>query len=204
MKKIFFAFLLMFSSMSIFAQSEILNIDKKLKLGFNAGVNWTNLYEGGFMEPTGSVSGAMGWRIGVLADYRLSNRLSFVPKTEVSFNSIQFVTLNPDNSVRTTQEVMPVSLEFMGHLQVSVGDKKSKPYLLIGPAVRVPISNQQTVLSTATDMAIDLGIGLDKVLPRLNIAPELRYSFGLRNIGQEASTPELNIHTISLVCSFKK
>ena len=204
MKKVIFVTVLIISSLTVFSQSQSDVEEKRIKYGFNFGVNYSNLLYDDMLPSNASVSNNLGFRLGILADYKLSKIISVSPKAELSLNSGAVNFTNIDGS-RSKYEVMPISLEFMTHFIFKKNNEKLSPYFFFGPNVKIPIyenNDNTTVFATNNDFAIDLGIGLDKLFTHLHFSPELRYSFGLLNVNKHPSVQSLNFHNISLVFNF--
>lgn len=204
MRKVIFVMGLLISSLSAFSQSDSEAGDKRLKYGFNLGVNYSNLLENEMLPSNAAVSNNLGFRVGILADYRISKLFSVSPKAELSFNESKVNFTHNDDS-QSVYEVLPMSLDFMAHFTFKDNNEKLSPYFFFGPNVRIPVSNRSedpATFSTRADFAIDFGIGVDKSLKHFNFSPELRYSFGLLNVNQNPMIQSLYLHNISLVFNF--
>ena len=204
MKKVIFVIGLFVSSSSLFSQSENTLNEKQIKYGFNLGINHSNLINNATLPSNATLSNNLGFRLGILADYKIYKSLSISPKAEMSFNNGKINFINIDGS-NTEYEIMPISLDFMAHFIFKKNNSKLSPYLFFGPNFKIPISKKTdntTAYSTNSDFAIDFGIGLDKSFTHFNFSPELRYSFGIMNINQHPSLQSLNFHNVSLVFNF--
>jgi hypothetical protein len=202
MKTVIFTTLLLVNSFLTFSQEEKILPQKKLRVGFNLGVNYSNILDNEGLITKASISNNVGFRLGVLADYRIADFFFISPKAELSFNksSVNFNDASIEN-----YDVMPVSLDFMTHFQFKLNKKKLSPYIFVGPNIKVPLNGNQsntTEFATSNDFAIDFGIGLDKKTTFFSFAPELRYSYGLLNVNRHPSIQSLNFHTVSLVLNF--
>ena len=204
MKKVIIVISLFVSSLSVFSQSESSVNEKRMKYGFNIGINYSNLLDNEMLPSNASLSNDLGFRLGILADYKISKFLSISPKAEMSFNNSKVNFNNIDGS-QTEYEIMPISLDFMAHFIFKKKNEKISPYFFFGPNVKIPVSKKNdnsTTFSTNSDFAIDFGIGIDKPFTNFNFSPELRYSFGLLNVNQHPSIQSLYFHNISLVFNF--
>jgi len=191
-------------SLIMFSQSENAISEKRMKYGFNSGVHHSNLLYHNTLPDNASVSNSPGFRLGVLAEYKITKLLSISPKTEISFNNSKISFAHFDQST-TVYNIMPISLDVMAHFVFKKSNEKLSPYFFFGPDVKIPISNgdkSSTTFSTRSDFALDFGIGVNKAFNHFNFSPELRYSFGLLNVNQHPSLRTLNFHTISLVFNF--
>ena len=204
MKKVIFATGLFISFLAVFSQSGSSVNEKRMKYGFNLGINHSNLLGDEMLSSNASLSNNLGFRLGILADYKISKFLSISPKAEMSFNNSEVNFNNIDGS-QTEYEIMPISLDFMVHFIFQKNNEKLNPYFFFGPNVKIPISKKNdniTAYTTNSDFAIDFGVGIDKPFTYFNFSPELRYSFGLLNVNQHPSIPSLKFHNISLVFNF--
>jgi len=200
MKKVTFVIGLVVCSLTAFSKSESIDTEKRLKYGFNLGVNYSSLIDNDMPPKNASLSNNLGFRLGLVADYKISKMLSISPKAEMSLNNCEINFTNTDGSL-TKYEVMPISLDFMTHFIFKKNNTKLSPYFFFGPNIKIPFS-KNTDNSTNTDFAIDFGIGLDKAFTYFNFSPELRYSFGLLNVNKNPALETLNFHNISLVFNF--
>lgn len=188
--------------------SQTFNPDKKLKFGFDIGANYTFLQIERPLQPAMSNINALngtGLRIGLVMDNYINKKLSFMPKAELSFNDARLSILNVDGS-RETKVISPLTIEISSHLAIKLSDKLTKPYILIGPALKIPIpdkSNPRASEINATIIAIDLGFGIDRTLKYFNFSPEIRYSYGLNNITNSDKINKMHLHNISMVFIFK-
>lgn len=204
MKKVVFVVGLLISSFAVFSQSDSNTLEKRLKYGFNLGMNQSNVLDNGKLPSNASLSNNLGFRLGILADYKISKFLSISPKAEMSFNNGEVNFTNIDDT-KTEYEIMPISLDLMTHFTFKKNNEKLSPYFFFGPNVKIPISEKNdnsTTFSTKPDFAIDFGIGVDRPFTHFHFSPELRYSFGLLNINQNPSIQSLYFHNISLVFNF--
>ena len=204
MKKVIFVIGLFVSFSSLFSQSENTFNEKQIKYGFNLGINHSNLLDNEMLSSNASLSNNLGFRLGILSDYKISKFLSISPKAEMSFNNSEVNFNNLDGS-QTEYEIMPISFDLMAHFIFKKNNEKLSPYFFFGPNVKIPVSKKNdntTAYSTNSDFAIDFGIGIDKPFTYFNFSPELRYSFGLLNVNQHPSIQSLKFHNISFVFNF--
>jgi hypothetical protein len=192
-------------AVSTFAQSEDLN---KLKFGFNVGVNYSNLQlvPVNFINAKGiGISNGVGGRMGILVDYQINERFSFSPKTEMSFNTGS-VSLPKTGDEQEVYSILPVTIEVASHFNYRLSARNAGPYISFGPSLKIPLADKKNTMnqiSGSPDLALDLGVGLDRMLPSFHFAPELRYSFGLMNLSRINAISKLNFHSISLIFNFK-
>ncbi len=138
-------------------------------------------------------------------EYTLNRYFSFVPKSELSFNDARIFTVYKDGS-KETKLISPLTVELSPHFTIGLSEKRTRPYFLIGPTLKIPIpdrSNPNASEINSTIGALDLGFGLNKELKFFSIAPELRYSYGLNNIANSPDINRMHFHNITLVLIFK-
>jgi hypothetical protein len=201
MKKIVLNATMMLLVAKSFCQTQ--DSTSKIKWGFNLGFNYSNLQIRN-IDPTIQYSNSVGFRLGIIMDWKLTNRLSFSPKTEMSFSDSKIIlSQNPDD--KKFYQVYPALLDFASHLTYKLFNRTTTPYILFGPTYKVPITGDKNIqyATNRSDIALDFGIGLDKKLRKINIAPELRYSLGLNNLSCINGVGRLYFHTVTLILNFK-
>lgn len=194
-----------FYAITVLAQSETKSLNSKFRIGFNLGTNHSWLYSKESLPDNAVINTGIGARLGILMDYSLSKNFIFSPKVELAFNKSEVDLKNNDNSV-STYRIFPISLEVLSHFVYKAGEGNSKPYFLIGPNLRVPIRNNSkssTAFENRSDVAIDVGLGLENSFKYFLFSPELRYSFGLLNVSKHPTLNSLKFHALSLVLNFK-
>jgi len=203
MRKIVLLLTMIAISIIGFSQSEDVDA-KRLKFGFNLGINYSNLQSKEILQTNSEIYNGFGIEFGIFLDYKIAKNLFLSPKAEVLFNKSGINTTNTNGEV-ISYKVFPVSVEIMTHLKYRIGTKKTKPYLLIGPKYRHSLaqSNSSTYFGNNPDFAIDVGVGLENNLSYFVFSPEIRYSFGLLNINANPSFQILKYHAITLVLNFK-
>ncbi len=180
-------------------------VRNKIKFGFSLGVNYSNAFSRQELPHSISFGNDVGFRLGLVMDVPISDKMIFSPKAEVSVNR-SVVRISDIDNFTVTHKILPVSLDYMSHFVYKLGSGKRVPYVLAGPNIKVPVisrSETSTDFKTKADWAIDLGFGLNNQLSNLIFSPEIRYSFGLRNINTNPILQSLYFHNITLVFSFK-
>lgn len=186
----------------VFAQrgNRITEKDKTATFGFDFGINRSNLSFGEDINSGEDITNGLGYRLGIVSNFRISKRFSFAPKAELSFNASR---ISQDN---TEYKVNATNLEFMGHLRYKFRQGAFSPYVIAGPNFRVPITtnlSSNDFVPTKQDVAIDLGAGLDVPLGSIMLSPELRYSFGIADINSSSDVSDLKYHNIALTLIFR-
>ena len=160
----------------------------KSQFGFNLGADYSLAQNFTSIDTFGvypsSIYNALGIRLGVFGDIKIQQRITLLPKAELSLN---YTTLEEENN---TYKLGPANLYFMFHgkINFSKRDKKVNPYAAFGPGMRVPLnSNKEGVYNTVSAWSGDISMGLDLDLNWFYLSPEIRFSHGLTNIKAEDS-----------------
>lgn len=204
MKTVVFTLLVLFTN-HIFAQKPEQIAPAKKLLGFDAGFNYSNIQARTPLPANTSLYNSPGFRIGLILDYPINENLGLSPKAELAFSSSKVRITNPDNSVND-YGIFRESLELMTHIVIKKAQGRLKPYLLLGPNVRLPLYERPKFFGfdSNPDLAADIGFGFEKSFPKLFIAPEIRYSVGLFNVNKyPAISSSLYYHNIVLAIHFK-
>lgn len=183
----------------IYAQEKDNSEKYSPSFGFNVGLNYSTLYNSNETE-TLEIFNAPGFRLGILANFPLSERWSFSPKSELSFN---YSSIIQDN---IKYRVDPNNIDFMIHFKHHFkGDNnKVKPYFYFGPNLRTPIAREEDflALNTRLSLAFDFAFGADIELKEFIISPELRFSGGLTDIRTNPQGSMLRGSNAALVINF--
>jgi len=201
MKNILFIILIL-STITGFSQTD--ETGRRINFGFNLGANYTIVHSQESLPNEAEISNGLGFNLGILMDYKVSKKFIFSPKVELSFNNGSINSKNSDGSFNS-YNVLPVSVNVMTHFVYKLGNSGSF-YFLAGPNFKLPVFNNSestTDYGSNYDLAIDFGIGLEGALAYFIVAPELKYSFGLLDVNQNPMYRNINMHTISIVFSFK-
>lgn len=164
-----------------------------LTYGLDFGINRSQL---SFENATGSSwAHAEGYRFGFVTNLNFTDRFSIVPKAELSFSSAKVDGTSDEFNVKFSQ------LELMAHMKFKTSYNRFSPYILAGPNVRIPIMTrtQEGGFYTNEDIAIDLGAGLDIPIFRLTLSPEVRYTFGVKDIQSGSSLGDFKHNNIALM-----
>ncbi len=198
-------FLFILNTLSGFSQNPGNPTPKKRLLGFNFGFNYTNIQPRKPLPANSKLYNSPGFRLGLLLDYPINKNLAFSPKAELSFNNSKVRVTHPDNSVND-YGIFQESLELSTHIIIKKGRGLLKPYILLGPNIKLPLYERSKFFGfdSNPDLAADIGIGLEKCFPKMFFAPELRYSVGLFNVNKyPAVQSSLYFHNIVLAMNFK-
>lgn len=187
-----------------FAQTSNPRIPKKIKVGFSLGTNYSLLKNKGVMPVPHSIDNGVGMQFGIFMDYQPKSFLIISPKIEWGFNHANIITNLDLNQIN--YQVYQNSIDMMLHFQFQFGKEKYIPYLFVGPHLKMPLyvaGLTNTQFSTAPNIVIDFGIGVECKLKYFTIAPELRYSLGLSNVNQNPSYTNLKYNQVSFAIKFK-
>jgi hypothetical protein len=142
-----------------------------------------------------------GWQFGLMADYKVLPFIHFTPKAELAFNSgeVNF------KGVQSDYVVMPKSINIVPMLRIELELGKRDPYVLVGANFKFPYDNKNTSPSTfgvEYNQALEIGFGYQKRVLFYDFAPEIRYSYGLKNINQNPLLTGLYQHQLAIVFNF--
>lgn len=196
---IFFAF-----SAKYFAQNQPENV-RKTTFGFSASVNYSNLSIQSNQGFVYDKDNNFGVEMGLLMERKLAAIIFLSPRVNLSLNNCRFNEIDGQGNEKKFR-VMPVKLDFMMYTIFRDQKHRLQPYFFFGPSVKTPLDRSQigtNQYSLVTDVGIDLGIGVNKILPHFQFAPELKYSFGLMNLASSEGVHKMNLHILSLVFNIK-
>lgn len=177
------------------------NSGEKINFGFSLGTNYSMIVSDHTVIKSAAKTSTPGFNVGLLMNYKLSKNLVFSPKLDVAFNAITIISDGPNKDYN----VMNTSVDPMLHFKYNFQAKNTSPYLVFGPGYRQPILQPKTTnegFTTSPDLFIDFGIGMEKSFNYFFWAPELTYSFGLRNVNKNATLPSFNLHKLTLCFNF--
>ncbi|MDR0428095.1 MAG: PorT family protein [Dysgonamonadaceae bacterium] len=134
-----------------------------------------------------------GFSVGLLSDLYLNPfmNLRFNPMLHFGDKSFEFVEQNTNKrfkvSSRSNYLTLPLDLKIR-----SVRLNNYRPYVIVGTYVALDLGRQpdQAVYMKSLDCGLTIGIGCDFYLPIIKVAPEIRFSFGLRD-AVEHNRPDL-------------
>lgn len=199
--------LILVLSISVFANAEdpIGKKSKRFIWGGGFGFNYSNLK---MDNPSEDLKYNSGIRLtaGAFANWKINDRFTLSPKLETAANRNKIEYTVDNVEWKQAYYVMPITLNFITHFQINPFSQSQKiaPYFLIGPNVKKPLDvgfgNNQS--SNAVDVAIDVGIGFHKSFTQLNFMPEIRYSYGLRNVNDNPRYGAMYLHNIVLIFQF--
>ena len=181
-----------------FAQNtEETKSNKSISLGIQLGVDYNYLkLENSDWDQLGiaddiqslNAQSKVGFNIGLLANFKLSNLFSIVPQALISFQETALnykFTNQPDydDAVEPVAIVLPLHFVF-----TNPQETKFRPSVFAGPRYSYGISktNENSLLTiNHNSFSFDLGTGLEINMNRVRLKPELLYSFGLSKLNTD-------------------
>lgn len=190
--------ILFISALSLCAQvRKVQNLpyadQKMFHFGFNLGLNLQDmpLTNTGLKQPDGEVwyasqpSYSLGFNVGLIADYYLSQyfNLRFNPTIYFGERSFKFYEENSQaefkKSMKANHLIIPLHLKISGSRTDNY-----RPYLITGAYFSTPIGSKKNEIFryNSLDCGLEFGVGISLYTKYFKLSPELRFSFGLRNI----------------------
>jgi len=191
--------------------------DQKLyHFGFTVGLNAQDLIlsHTGYVEENGDVwfseipSYSVGFSVGIIADRYINQHMNLRAIPSIHFGEKRFEfreqnaiddEKNEDFSIKTNYLSLPVHMRFSSERLNNI-----RPYILAGGFVNYQIGgkNQPEVKFKKLDYGIEIGLGCNLYFPLFKLSPELRFSFGLRDLIErdrsDLSNPDMLIYTNAL------
>lgn len=165
-----------------------------LHYGFFVGVNMMDIEvknNGYFDEPSGEQwytdidNYQPGFTVGVLGELRLSKTLGLRVQPTLYFGQ-KHVSFHEQCSGRdSTQNLKSTYISVPVLLKVAAPRYNNfRPYFTAGvaPSIDLTTRKHSAILTERFDCFLEIGAGCDIYLPFFKLIPELRFSFGLRDI----------------------
>ncbi|TFD98859.1 PorT family protein [Dysgonomonas capnocytophagoides] len=189
--------------------------DQKLfHLGFTVGINAQDLIlsHTGFANNDKSVwyseipSYSVGFSVGFIADRYINQYMNLRVVPTLHFGEKRF-TFREENglkdnfeaSIKTNYLSLPVHMRFSSERFNNI-----RPYVLAGGFVNTQIGNPKApvIKLENLDYGIDIGLGCNLYFPLFKLSPELRFSFGLRDLivkdRPDITDPDMQVFTNAL------
>jgi len=194
---IFFCFCLLFSN--LFAQTQKVKNqpygDQKLyHFGISVGLNFQDIILTNSGIPSEDGTGtwfatipnyAPGFSVGLLGDLYLNPymNLRFTPMLHFGDKSFEFIEQDSKQTHKTTIRSNYLNIPLDVKLR-SMRLNNYRPYVVAGAYTALDLGRKtdEAVYLNALDYGLTIGIGCDFYLPIIKVAPELRFSFGLKDI----------------------
>lgn len=165
-----------------------------LHYGFFVGLNMMDIEfkNNGYVDPasgeqwyTDVDNFQPGFTVGVLGELRLSKYLGLRIQPSIYFGQ-KHLSMHEQVSGRdTTQNLKSTYISVPVLLKVAAPRYNNfRPYVVAGaaPSVDLTTKKHNAILTDRFDCFVELGMGCDIYLPFFKLIPELRFSFGLRDI----------------------
>ena len=165
-----------------------------LHYGFFVGLNMMDIEfkNNGYVDPasgeqwyTDVDNFQPGFTVGVLGELRLSKYLGLRIQPTIYFGQ-KHLSMHEQVSGRdTTQNLKSTYISVPVLLKVAAPRYNNfRPYVVAGaaPSVDLTTKKHNAILTDRFDCFVELGMGCDIYLPFFKLIPELRFSFGLRDI----------------------
>ncbi len=202
-KYILFALLLISCSSAVFSQQRKLQnqpyADQKLfHLGFTVGINAQDmiLSHTGAVDEEGNVwfseipSYNVGFSVGIIADRYINQYMNLRAIPTIHFGEKRY-EFRPQNAgqdfeneiftIKSNYLSLPVHMRFSSQRLNNI-----RPYVLLGGYVSTEVGrkSEPIIKYKNLDYGIEFGLGCNLYFPLFKLSPELRFSFGLRDLIQ--------------------
>ena len=200
MKKriIFLCFLLSLYVGNVFSQYRKLQhrpyADQRLfHLGFTLGMHTQDLIltQSGYLNDNGEVwfseipHYTPGFSVGMIADIYLNRYLNLRTIPTLYLGEKYFMFKEQTSGEEYAVQIRNNYLSLPIHLKISTGRIDNfRPYFLLGGygSIELASRKKQAVLLKPYDFGFEMGVGCNFYLPMFNLAPELKFGFGLIDI----------------------
>lgn len=174
--------------------------DKVLHFGFIIGLNSAKLtpdFKASYSQSSDVLliepQRTGGFNVGAIADLRIHKRMNlrFIPSFTLTKEDVKFVFRDPGSSIPDTETktVESAFLELPLYLKYrSNRINNGRAYILAGAKYIIDMSSEKEVDDETifklndSDVALEIGFGVDIYLEYFKFAPEIRYSYGLTNL----------------------
>ena len=195
---IFLCTAFLFCGQSIYAQKQKVQnrpyADQKLySFGFTVGLHAQDLIlsHTGFTQPNGEVwfaeipSYSPGFNVGIIADRYLNEYLNIraIPTLYFGEKQFHFIEQNSGEKFKTILKTnylsFPILLKYSSKRLNNI-----RPYILTGGYANMEIGSKsnQVIRLNETDFGLEFGFGCNFYTPMFKLCPELRFSFGLKDL----------------------
>jgi hypothetical protein len=171
-------------------------------------VRYNELFTSAAMDSVHSIvtPSNFGFSLGFIVNFRLAQYLDFriLPKVSFYENRLEYNYTNRPQKivpVENTIVEVPLVLKFKSQRRLN-----NRMYIVGGitPSIeatgkRQDVDDDDRLFLTNTNLAIEIGIGTDIYYELFKFSPEIRYSFGLRNLlGNEPNLNTVNLDRLTL------
>lgn len=179
---------------------------KNYHFGFSLGMHIQDmpLVNTGFTQDNGEIWYATiptyspGFNIGLIADYYLSQYFNLRTNPSIYFGEKKAVFKDEktehrfEHAFKSNYLIIPIHLKINGSRT-----NNYRPYLLAGAYTSISVANKknEALRFNTFDYGLEFGVGFNIYLQYFKLSPELRFSFGLKDIinknRKDLSDPEL-------------
>jgi hypothetical protein len=171
--------------------------DQKLfHFGFTVGVNAQDI----ILSHSGAVSNrnevwfsevpsySPGFSVGIIADRYINSHMNLRVIPSIHFGERRFAFREQNASSVDKDQDFPIKSNYLSlpiHMRFSSERLNNiRPYILAGGFINTEIGNKSEpiIKYKSLDYGIDIGIGCNLYFPLFKMSPELRFSFGLKDI----------------------
>lgn len=168
-------------------------------LGFTLGLHTQDLIltQSGYLNDNGEVwfseipKYTPGFSVGMIADMYLNRSLNLRTVPSLYLGEKYFIFRERTSGEEYDTRIRNNYLSLPLHLKISTGRIDNyRPYFLLGGygSIELGSRKRQALLLKPYDFGIELGVGCDFYLPLFNLAPELKFGFGLIDILEKDRT----------------
>jgi len=221
-KYILLIYILIFFQSVVFAQKRKLQnqpyADQKLfHLGFTVGINAQDLIlsHTGAPNEDGSIwyaeipSYSPGFSVGIILDRYINQYMNLRAVPSIHFGEKKFefreesATENSNNeifSIKTNYLTLPIHMRFSSERL-----NNFRPYVLAGGYISTEIGrkNEPEIKFKSVDYGIEIGLGCNLYFPLFKLSPELKFSFGLRDLIEHNTSDMRDQELIKFTNAFK-
>ena len=167
---------------------------RRLHYGFFVGLNMMDieLRNNGYIDPesgeqwyTDVDNYQPGFSVGVIGELRLTKTLGLRFEPTIHFGQKHLSFHEQVSGRDSTQNIKSTYIYLPLKLKVAAPRYNNfRPYVVAGvaPAIDLTAKKHNAILTERFDCFIEVGMGCDIYLPFFKFIPELKFSFGLRDI----------------------
>lgn len=167
---------------------------RRLHYGFFVGLNMMDieLRNNGYIDPesgeqwyTDVDNYQPGFSVGVIGELRLTKTLGLRFEPTIHFGQKHLSFHEQISGRDSTQNIKSTYIYLPLKLKVAAPRYNNfRPYVVAGvaPAIDLTAKKHNAILTERFDCFIEVGMGCDIYLPFFKFIPELKFSFGLRDI----------------------
>ncbi len=181
--------------------------EKKLHYGISLGAQQSEFklakYNSSYYKSL-QLNAGSGYRLGLVAGYDLSKTLSVNIKPEVAFYGCTINTTRSDNATAFWR-MAPIA-EIAADIRYKMPLKVVQPYIYAGSCYGRQLSgNDPNDMHLKNNFAVlELGLGIEKKVGKVAIAPEVRYSRTLTYAGRVCNMAGINMNSLAFIVNITK